>query len=201
MNLTRSKIPEDTFSRDVALADLTDLMTKRLEQLHVGSKEPTLHSTRLNEEFLNRLPELHAQYVLLAFQDDVVPTWSKACEFTDALQILLKVTELVRGDICKRRIKAFEEHFQETSVPPFIFELISIIEHSPEIQSQIENETTKSDQIVTQIVQYNCNQSRSKKAALVQRHSKDRETYIVYMSGCCYLPKQENVNYMSPFQF
>ena len=166
------------------LSDLTDLMTKRMEQL--GLKEPQLHSTRLKEQLMERLPELQAhkqgRNVLLAFKDDVGPALAKAFELTD----VSKTAELVRNDILGRSATFdgyFVENGQETSVPPSLIELVSMIEHGPDIQSQIVNETNRSDLAIAQIMQYNCHQSHRRRATAIKHHSKDRETPFVIYDG------------------
>ena len=45
---------------------------------------------------------------------------------------------------------SFEENCMETSVPQSLIELVSMIEHSPDIETQIETETTKSDLAISQ---------------------------------------------------
>ena len=159
-------------------------MTKRMEQL--GLKEPQLHSTRLKEELIECLPELQAhktgRHVLLALKDDVGPALAKAFELTD----VSKTAELVRNDILGKSANFdgyFVENGQETSVPPSLIELVSMIEHGPDIQSQIENEATRSDLAVAQIIQYNCHQSHRKRATAIKHHSKEHETPLVIYVG------------------
>lgn len=170
------------------LTDLTDLMTRRMEQL--GLKEPQIHKTRLKEQLLDRLPELQAhktgRQVILAFKDDVGPALSKAFKLTD----VSRTAQLVRNDILESRANFdgyFEENCQETSVPPSLIELVSMIEHGPDIQSQIENEATMSDLAVAQIIHYNCYQSQRRKTTTVKHHSKDRETpFVIYVGLLLY---------------
>ena len=178
------------------LSDLTDLMTKRMEQL--GLKEPILHSTRLKGQLLEHLPDLQAhkkgKHVLLAFKDDVGPALSKAFGITD----VSKTAELVRKDILERSTNFdghFEDNCQETSVPPSLIELVSMIEHDPDIQSQIENEAISSDLAISQIIQYNCHQSK-KKEELLQLNIIPRivRHLLLFMLGFCCLSRQENVN-------
>ena len=64
---------------------------------------------------------------------------SKAFEFDDALQTS-KAAELVRGDILERSMQfdgVFQENCQETAVPLSLIELIVMIEHGSDIQSQL----------------------------------------------------------------
>ena len=68
-------------------------------------------------------------------------------------------------------------------MPPSLIELVSMIEHGPDIQSQIENEATSSDLAISQIIQYNCHQSKKKRRAFtIKYHSKYCETpFVIYV--------------------
>ena len=81
--------------------------------------------------------------VFLIFKDDVRQTLLKASEITGSLHV-----SMAAGDMLERNLKfegSFEEICMETSVPQSLIELVSMIEHSPYIETQIETETTKSD--------------------------------------------------------
>ena len=71
----------------------------------------------------------------------------------------------------------------ETSVPQSLIELVNMIEHSPDIETQIESETTKSDLAISQLLHYNCQQSPKKRNTMLQKHSKSRETTFVFYVG------------------
>ena len=106
---------------------------------------------------------------------------AKAFELTD----VSKTAELVRNGILGRSAD-FDGYFvkngQETSVPPSLIELVSMIEHGPDIKSQTENEATRSDFAVAQIIQYNCHQSHRKRATAIKHHSKEHETpFVIYV--------------------
>ena len=162
------------------LSDLTDLMTKRMKQLCY--EEPQLHVTRVKDQLLERIPELQAHQqgrnVLLAFKDDVGPTLSRAFELTD----VSRTAQLVRKDILKCSVN-FDGHFEENCLPASLVELVSMIEHGPDIQSQIDNEIIMPDLAVAQIIHYNCHQSQRKRATSIRYHSKDRETPLVIYVG------------------
>ena len=159
-------------------------MTERMEQL--GLKEPQLHSTRHKEQLIECLTKLQAyktdRHVLLAFNDDVGPDFANAFELTD----VSKTVELVRNDILGNSAN-FDDYFvengQEISVPPFLIELVSMIEHGPDIQSQIEKEATRPDLAVAQIIQYNCHQTHRKRANAIKHHSKESKTPFVINVG------------------
>ena len=160
-------------------------MTKRLTQL--GSSTSILHATRFKEELLDGLPELQAHNKgldgFLTFKD-VGPALLKASEITGALHVS-KAADIVRSDILERKMKfegSFEENCMETSVQQSLIELVSIREHSPDIETQIETETTKSDLAISQLLQYNCHQSPKKRNIMLQNHSKSRETtFVIYV--------------------
>ncbi|CAE1315730.1 unnamed protein product [Acanthosepion pharaonis] len=79
------------------LADLTSLHKLRLEQLGVDS--PNVHSTRLKEQLLARIPELEAHKkghdVLLAFKADIGPVIHEASQYSNALH-LSKAADILR---------------------------------------------------------------------------------------------------------
>ena len=74
---------------------------------------------------------------------------------------------------------SFEENCMETSVPQSLIELVSMIEHSPDIETIIETKTTKSDLAISHLIQYNCHRSPKKRNTMLQKHSKCRETPII----------------------
>ena len=63
---------------------------------------------------------------------------------------------------------SLEENCMETPVPQSLIEHVSIIEHSPDIESQIETETAESDLAISQLLQYNCHQSPQKRNTMLQ---------------------------------
>ena len=77
----------------------------------------------------------------------------KASEITGALHVS-KAAYIIRSDILERSMKfegSFEENFMETSLPQLLIELVSMIKHSPDTETQIETETTKSDLAISQV--------------------------------------------------
>ena len=112
------------------LSDLNDLMTKRLTQL--GTSTSKLHAIRYKEELLG--------VFFLIFNADVGPALLKASEITGALHVL-KAADIVRSDILERSMKfegSFEENCMKTSMPQSLIGLVSMIEHSPGIETQKE---------------------------------------------------------------
>ena len=73
------------------------------------------------------------------FKDGVGPALLKASEITGALHVS-KAADIERSDTLERNMKfegSFEENCMETSVPQSLIELINMIEHSPDIETQI----------------------------------------------------------------
>ena len=62
------------------------------------------------------------------------------------------------------------------------WKLVSMIEHGLDIESQLENGVTTSDQAIAQLLQFNCHRKVPKESASSQRHSPDRDTpFAVYV--------------------
>ena len=62
------------------------------------------------------------------------------------------------------------------------WKLVSMIEHGLDIESQLENCVTTSDQAIAQLLQFNCHRKVPKESASSQRHSPDRDTpFAVYV--------------------
>ena len=97
------------------LADLNELMTKRLTQL--GSSTSQLHATRLKEKLLDCLLELQAHKkgkdVFLMFKAGVGPALLKASEITGALHVS-KAADIVKSDILERNI-SLKVHLRSTA--------------------------------------------------------------------------------------
>lgn len=133
---------------ELKLADLCHLYESRLKQFEANI---TFNRTRLKNKLLSEIPELKAFHkereVLLVFEKDVGPALVSACDYTDAMY-LAKASEIVRREMFIEH-PAFSGHFNRDyiidSVPRCLVELVSMIEHGPDIKSQIENGLTKSD--------------------------------------------------------
>jgi len=57
----------------------------------------------------------------------------------------------------------FDEGAIEDAVPQCLLELVSMIEHDPDIESQLENGLTKSEEAIAQLLQYNCPRKSTKR--------------------------------------
>jgi hypothetical protein len=140
------------------LADLCNLYESRLKQFETNS---TFNRTRLKNKLLLKIPELKpfhkGREVLLVFEKDVGPALVSACDYTDAMH-LAKASEIVRREIFAEQNK-FAGHFDRDSVvdyvPRCLVELVLMIEHGPDIKSQIENGLAKSDFAIAQLLYFN----------------------------------------------
>jgi hypothetical protein len=137
------------------LANLCNLYESRLKQFETNS---TFNRTRLKNKLLLKIPELKpfhkGREVLLVFEKDVGPALVSACDYTDAMH-LAKASEIVRREIFAEQNK-FAGHFDRDSVvdyvPRCLVELVLMIEHEPDIKSQIENGLAKSDFAIAQLL-------------------------------------------------
>ena len=133
------------------------------------------------------IPELEAHKkgrgVLLAFQKDVALSLSKASEYSDAL-VMAKAAKILRRHILDHQSRfdgTFPEGCVKDAIPPILLQFVGMVEHGADIKSQLRFGASKSDQAISQLLQYNC-YSRYKEGAATHRHSKDRETpFPVYM--------------------
>ncbi|CAC5404371.1 unnamed protein product [Mytilus coruscus] len=69
----------------------------------------------------------------------------------------------------------------DDSIPSPLLQLVKMIEHGPDIKSQLENVSTKSDLALAQLLMFNYHQN-TQKVPVQHRHSADRETlFCVYL--------------------
>lgn len=149
----------------IKLADLFHLYESRLKQFEANL---TFNRTRLKNKLLSEIPELKAFYkgreVLLVLEKDVGPALVSACDYTDAMY-LAKASDIVRREMFTEH-PAFSGHFNRDyivdSVPRCLVELVSMIEHGPDIKSQIENGLTKSDFAIAQLLYFNSHRKETK---------------------------------------
>ena len=70
----------------------------------------------------------------------------------------------------------------QSSVPKALLELVCMIEHGPDIQSQLDNKMTKSDLAIAQLLMYNYHSKQSKQPRQ-QRHAQEREPPLCIYIG------------------
>ena len=97
-------------------------------------------------------------------QKDVGPALVSACDYTDAMH-LAKASEFVHRVIFVEQNK-LSGHFDRDSVvdyvPRCLVKLVSMIEHGPDIKSQIENGLAKSDFAIAQLLYFNSHKNGPK---------------------------------------
>lgn len=151
--------------RGIKLADLCHLYESRLKQFEANL---TFNRTRLKNKLLSEIQELKAFYkgreVLLVLEKDVGPALVSAYDYTDAMY-LAKASDIVRREMFTEH-PAFSGHFNRDYIVDFVprclVELVSMIEHGPDIKSQIENGLTKSDFAIAQLLCFNSHRKETK---------------------------------------
>ncbi|CAE1247301.1 unnamed protein product [Acanthosepion pharaonis] len=115
------------------LADLVSPYKLHLEQLGVDS--PNVHSTRLKEQLLARIPEPEAHKkgrdVLLAFKADIGPVLHEASQYSNALH-LSKAAAILRKEMLQHKTKfssELKDGFGEEAIPPALLQFVCSIEH------------------------------------------------------------------------
>jgi len=172
------------------LADLVSMYQERLSQL--GLKSLPVHTTRLKEKLLNKIPGLKAHTkgrdLLLIFEKDIGPTIALACDYSDTIH-MAKTAEIIREDLQKHKSKfmgSFSADEIQSSIPSSLLHLVKMIEHGPDIKSQLENDRCKSDLTIAQLLMFNYHPNITKRT-VQQRHSLERETpFCVYLGLLIY---------------
>jgi hypothetical protein len=158
---------------------------ERLSQL--GLKSLVVHTTRLKEKLLNKMPGLKAHTkgrdLLLIFEKDIGPIIALACDYSDTIR-MAKTAELLRKVLQKHKSKfmgSFSADEIQSSIPSSSLHLVKMIEHGPDIKSQLENDRCKSGLTIAQLLMCSYHPNITKRT-VQQRHSLGRETPL-----CVYL--------------
>ena len=173
------------------LSDLTQLYTKRLEQLGCELKG-RIHSTDLKNRILANLPELQAykqgRDVLLAFNEDIGNALKIVSErdCDDEAVILSKAAKIVRRDMGNWKYifdGSFEPKCQKQSIPASLLCLVSMIIRGSNIETNSKDVSeTQTALTIAQLLQYNCTFRRVARQGATQSHSVSREpplpTYV-----------------------
>lgn len=168
------------------LADLCSLYEQRLFDL--SSTTTSINRTKLKERILSKLPDLQAYHrgreVVLVFEKDIGPAIVTACEYTDALH-LAKAADIVRKDMMQHKVQfngSFSSATLAEAVPNSLLELVSMVEHGPDIESQLENGIADSDFAIAQLLLFNFHKKATKNSTVRQKHSSEREPpFAVYV--------------------
>ncbi|CAE1172272.1 unnamed protein product [Acanthosepion pharaonis] len=123
------------------LAGLASVYKPCLE--HVGVDCLNVHSTRLKEQLLARIPELESHKkgcdALLAFKADIGPVLHEASQYSNALH-LSKAADILRKEMLQHKIKfssELKDGFGEEAIPPALLQFVCSIEHGVDIKSNL----------------------------------------------------------------
>ncbi|CAC5412787.1 unnamed protein product [Mytilus coruscus] len=158
--------------------DLPNLYEERLTEL--GSSSAQVHSTRLKDKLMQKMPELEAHRkgrdVLLMFEKDKGPAIAFACDYIDTMH-MEKTAEMIRCQLATKKTFSGSFVFEDIddSLPPPLLQLVKMIEHGPDIKSQFDNVSTTSDLALAQLLMFNYH-SNTQKVPVQHRHSAYRET-------------------------
>lgn len=177
---------------------------RRVQQLSVDSKP--IHRTRLKEMLMKKVPDLQAytkgRDVLLVFEKDVGPAIALACSYDDTMH-MAKSAKLMRTQMKEHETKfsgSFSADNIQSSVPKALLELVCMIEHGPDIQSQLDNKMTKSDLAIAQLLMYNYHSKQSKQPRQ-QRHAQEREPPLCIYFDLCKDSETSIDRYLIPIRF
>ncbi|CAE1303156.1 unnamed protein product [Acanthosepion pharaonis] len=182
------------------LSDLASPYKLRLEQLGVDSLN--VHSTRLKEQILARIPELEAHKkgrdVLLAFKANIGTVLHETSQYRNALH-LSKAADILRKEMLQHKTKfssELKDGFGEETILPALLQFVCSIEHGVDIKTHLTHGIAKSDLNIAQLLQFNC-YSKRREGLTIQIHSKDRVTpFAVYvgLEVCAKTRKRELIN-------
>lgn len=189
---------EETHERDSTitvfkLSDISKLYSDRMEELGDCSNS-RVHTTRLKERLLMRIPGLRAQNhgreVLLSFDKDIGNALNKASKEdgdTNALH-LVKAAQIIRKEIFEKHYNfdgSFQEGCEEEAVSDSLKTLMSMIISGANIKEQSYSHTTKEKIAIglSEIVMFNCVKNPTASQDGTVRHNKDREAPLpIYLS-------------------
>ncbi|VDI11385.1 Hypothetical predicted protein, partial [Mytilus galloprovincialis] len=124
------------------------------------------------------MPELAAHTkgrdVLLMFEKDIGPAIPFACDYNDTMH-MARTAEMIRCQLATTKTTFFGSLVSEDiddDIPPPLLQLLKMIEHGPDIKSQVDNVPTKSDLALAQLLMFNYHSNRQK-VTVQQRHAAD----------------------------
>ena len=155
-------------------------------------KSLPVHNSRLKEKLLNKMPGLKAHTkgrdLLLISEKGIGSTIALACDYSDNIH-MAKTAEILREDLQKHKSKfmgSFSADEIQSSISSSWLHLVKMIEHGPDIKSQLENDRCKSDLTIAHLLMFNYHPNITKRA-VQQRHSLERETpFCVYLGLLIY---------------
>ena len=178
------------------LNDLKSLYLQRLKEygcLDVCMEN--IHSTRLKEKILSRIPELHeskkGRDVVLTFKDEVGSAIYKACkqDFKEDGMCLSSAANIVRKQIFQH-IQAtekfsLEEGSQNTSVPRSLVTLISKIIGGSSISGNVSNAESKIALNISQLILFNVVKHKLKRMNWINSDTVQLSKHLFHYSPDC----------------
>ena len=103
---------------------------------------------------------------------------------------MAKTAKLIREDLQKHKSKfigSFSANEMQLSIPSSLLHLVKMIEHGPEIKSQLENDRCKSDLTTAQLIMFNYHPNINKRT--VQDILLNVKLHFLFIWGCSFIPK------------
>ena len=126
--------------------------------------------------------------LLLISEKGIGSTIALACDYSDNIH-MAKTAEILREDLQKHKSKfmgSFSADEIQSSISSSWLHLVKMIEHGPDIKSQLENDRCKSDLTIAHLLMFNYHPNITKRA-VQQRHSLECETpFCVYLGLLIY---------------
>ena len=165
------------------LKDLTNMYTSRLQQFGYG--QTTIHSTRLKNRILASVPDLQAfqqgRDILLAFNNEIGVVLGKVLnsDADDDAKHLARAAAIVRKEMSRTKLNfnsEFSPSCQEEAAPSSLKSLVQMILYGPNIQQQMEFESSQAALTIAQLLMFNSYSRQPNESEKYVRHIKDRET-------------------------
>ena len=172
------------------LKDLTNMYTSRLQQFGYG--QTTIHSTRLKNRILASVPDLQAfqqgRDILLAFNNEIGVVLGKVLnsDADDDAKHLARAAAIVRKEMSRTKLNfnsEFSPSCQEEAAPSSLKSLVQMILYGPNIQQQMEFESSQAALTIAQLLMFNSYSRQPNESAKYVRHIKDRETPLSIYLG------------------
>ena len=164
------------------LKDLTNMYTSRPQQFSYG--QTTIHSTRLKNRILASVPDLQAfqqgRDILLAFNNEIGVVLGKVfdSDADDDAKHLARAAAIVRKEMSRTKLNfnsEFSPSCQEEAAPSSLKSLVQMILYGPNIQQQMEFESSQAALTIAQLLMFNSYSRQPNESAKYVRHIKDRE--------------------------
>eukprot|EP00112_Aurelia_sp_Birch-Aquarium-sp1_P011752 Seg2473.2 transcript_id=Seg2473.2/GoldUCD/mRNA.D3Y31 product="hypothetical protein" protein_id=Seg2473.2/GoldUCD/D3Y31 len=178
------------------LSDIKSLYSQRLKEY--GSPDvciEKIHSTRLKEKIIGRIPELHegrkGRDIILTFKEEIGSAIYRACkqDYEEDGICLSSAAKIVRKQILQHDRADGElllaKGCQEGSVPRSLVTLISTIIGGTDITDNVATAESKIALTISQLIKFNVVKHKRRKAKEIDslRHTKELETPFPLYTG------------------